>query len=179
MIDMETLGTGADAVVLSLGAVKFDEKFMDRDTFHHMFDAQEQIDRGRTVTASTITWWMQQDDGARAQFNSSRIQLGAGLILDAFDRFFAGSKYLWSHGATFDAVILADLYRHRKHTPPWQFYNVRDTRTLFSLIHDMRPTASDQLMDILKPQGITAHHAVADAWNQAEAVRFAWKELAP
>jgi hypothetical protein len=48
---------------------------------------------------------------------------------------------------------------------PWQFWEVRDTRTLFDLgINPNRPP-------VLK------HHALEDAWNQAVGVQNVFKTL--
>jgi len=181
MIDFETLGIDPNCVVLSLGAVKFDETGVDgKDTFHHLFNVQDQLDADRTVTASTISWWMGQSDNARAQFSEqSRIRLGPGLVLDAFNRWWGDAKYIWSHGSNFDTVILDDLMHMWGRHTPWRYSDVRDTRTLFDMFNKTHPSFQEELMVNLKPAGVTAHDALIDSFNQAKAVQYAMFMLKP
>ena len=180
MLDLETLGTASDAVVLSVGAVKFDEQLISTDTFHFMASVQQQIDSERTVTSDTISWWMRQSEETRGQFNSSgRIQLPVGTILTSFTEFFKGSIYIWSHGSNFDTVILENMYTQWGRPEPWGFSNVRDTRTLFDIFTTVHPTFEPVLREHLKPKGLTAHNAMVDAWNQAKAVQYAMSEFKP
>ncbi len=62
MIDLETLGTRPDGVILSVGGVKFDpngSKIIDE--FYYKLDVDEQTERGRSIDESTIEWWGTQD----------------------------------------------------------------------------------------------------------------------
>ena len=61
MIDLETLGTTPDAVILSIGGVKFDPNG-DRifDEFIYKLDIDEQQQRGRTTNEDTMSWWATQ-----------------------------------------------------------------------------------------------------------------------
>lgn len=173
MIDFETLGKGPNAVVLSLGAVRFDEgKLDDIDVFHHCLNVQQQIDEGRDIDASTVAWWFGQSDEARRPFTESgRVQLAIGTVLSAFTEFFKAkeSLFLWSHGANFDVPILESLYTSRSRETPWKYSDVRDTRTLFSLL---KPQDHDTMRSLLKPAGVTAHHALVDSLQQALAVQY-------
>lgn len=71
-IDLETLGVGSDAVILSLGLVvsRYDEANL---TFDHLketglslkFDIKEQLARGRKTSKRVVAWWYEQDSAAK------------------------------------------------------------------------------------------------------------------
>lgn len=61
MLDIETLGTSADAIFLSVAGVQFDpmtgalgEKFYKNVTLSSAIEA------GRTINADTLKWWLEQ-----------------------------------------------------------------------------------------------------------------------
>jgi hypothetical protein len=57
MLDLETWGTGNDAVVVSIGACKFDKNDI-LDAFHVGVDPKSCMELGLKVDAGTILWWM-------------------------------------------------------------------------------------------------------------------------
>ena len=59
MIDIETLATTPDAVVMSVGAVKFDPTSDQPPTSKTLWrpDIDEQTERDRHVSESTLEWW--------------------------------------------------------------------------------------------------------------------------
>ena len=61
----------------------------------------------------------------------------------------------------FDIVILENLYRQIGKPAPWQYYSIRDSRTLLKALGDDRKG------------GALLHNALADAVSQAEAVQSA------
>jgi DNA polymerase III epsilon subunit-like protein len=64
MLDLETLGTGNNACILSIGAVKFDpfgEGLQDDSRFEVFIDPQSCTDAGLVIDASTVMWWMHPD----------------------------------------------------------------------------------------------------------------------
>ena len=62
--------------------------------------------------------------------------------------------------------ILESLYRQSGRPVPWNFWQIRDSRTLFSLKGDPR---SEMRLD--------AHNALADCYFQAIAVQKVFKKL--
>ena len=59
MLDLETLSTENNAVVLTIGGCKFNP-FKDTEPFekvHLKIDTTEQIERGRHIEDSTLKWW--------------------------------------------------------------------------------------------------------------------------
>src|SRR3546814_2365974 len=81
MVDLETLDTKNSAVVLSIGAVVWETLVDDAgsldysvvERFYRVLSIDEQLAAGRTVSESTLLWWMRQDPTARAEaFNPVR-----------------------------------------------------------------------------------------------------------
>jgi exodeoxyribonuclease VIII len=61
MLDIETLGTGPEAIVTSIGAVFFDPHSGQVGAeFYRELNFQDQIDIGRKPTQSTIQFWFSQ-----------------------------------------------------------------------------------------------------------------------
>jgi len=71
MFDIETLDAESTAVVLSASIIHFSigeqptyDELLNRALFVK-FDAQEQVDLGRTVDKGTVDWWRQQHEYVR------------------------------------------------------------------------------------------------------------------
>lgn len=164
MLDLETLGTGNEAVILSIGACKF---FPEGDgvDIHitHRFEAfvtpQSCVDIGLKMDPSTVLWWMKPERGEARDLMMAN-QNKAVPIYEAL-RQFAGwlgkDTPVWGNGATFDNVILRNAYRLAGCDCPWSFWNDRCYRTM----KNRAPS--------VKMQRKGAHHsALWDAVSQAE-----------
>ena len=165
MVDLETLGTEADSVILSMGYVMFDPvngAVSENRRRHMVLSIQPQIDSGRTVSGGTIKWWFRQSDEAIRGWNLA--ESACTSPERAMDTLFNdwrdwGAKYIWSHGSVFDVTMLEDFFPK----VPWRFWNIRDTRTLFDV--------ADHKID----RSVGEHHnALDDAVAQAHAVCEAW-----
>lgn len=170
MVDLETLDVLPTATVLTLGAIRFDP-FGDEinspscQKFYVKIDVDSCDKLGCTVSQATLDWWAQQSKEAQEEAFSADNRISINEALDKFYKFCWGAKRVWSHGAGFDVIILENLYRKINKSIPWQFWEVRDTRTLFDLgIDPQRPP-------VLK------HHALEDAWNQAVGVQNIFNTL--
>jgi DNA polymerase III epsilon subunit-like protein len=170
MIDLETLATSPNASVLTIGAVKFDPFGDDLNDptckkFYVRIDVDSCDELNLDVNDDTIAWWANQSKEAQEEaFNPE----GRVHIREAFDQLYKfcwGAKRVWSHGASFDTVICENIFRKLNKAVPWQFWEVRCTRTLFDLgVNPERPP-------VLK------HHALEDAWNQAVGVQHVFQKL--
>lgn len=154
MHDIETLDTKPSAVVLSIGAVKFNEDGIG-ESIYLVLDPEDQVRRGRTISPSTVLWWMQQSDEARSAFLRPSNDVRESLL--EYAAFFDHPNYkVWGNGAMFDNTIVLDLFAMYDIPRPWKYSGDRCYRTLKSIVTlDAYATPT------------TAHNALADAEAQA------------
>lgn len=168
MLDLETLATDPNCVILTLGAVKFDP-FAENESYSRglyiRFEVDEQIALGRTVSEDTLSWWAQQSNDVREEALGDADRTAVNQALDELNRFLVGHDRVWAQGPVFDIVILENLFRQLGRPCPWQYYSIRDSRTLLKALGDNRQAGREQ-----------AHNALADCVYQAEAVRAAVKQ---
>jgi len=170
MIDLETLDVLPTATILSIGAVKFDPFGDDVNEpsaikFYTRVDVDSCDTLGATVSQSTLDWWAGQSKEAQDEAFNPNDRIDVRIALEQLYKFCWGAKRVWSHGAGFDVTILEWYFRKIGKAIPWQFWEVRDTRTIFDVgINPNRPP-------------VLAHHALEDAWNQAVGVQNVYKAL--
>ena len=166
MLDMETLAVSPNAVVLSLGAVHFDPYGTGySDSLYFRIDIDDQDALGREVDPGTLEWWGRQDPAIMEEAFSPDNRIPLVEAMDRFHKFAWGCSAFWSHGATFDLVIIENIYRQLNKPLPWNYWQLRDTRTLFDLGHDPE-----------MPQG-SKHNALEDAIRQAVGVQNVYRKL--
>lgn len=170
MIDLETLWPTPDAVILSIGAVRFDLESAivfnaDGDTFYRslMIDTQSQ----RKISESTIVWWMSQSKEAQAVFSEPKMSLFNALA-DLQEWVNHSSPNVWSNGADFDLPMLANAFDQEKLVLPWKPYSRRCYLTYKNL-----PGARG----VKVPRKGEHHNALDDAFYQAEHVCAIHKAL--
>lgn len=172
MVDLEILGLTPDSAILSIGAVRFDLNGQIGDTFHSFIALSSNKDYNRNIDINTIEWWMTQPEEVRRRvFNGEGRSLSG--VLDRFADWYTDNprgdvRYIWSHGSNFDLVLLEHAYRVSLgwDSPPWNYKDARDTRTLFWLAgYEYQSTAT------------VKHDALEDAISQAKAVQAAYKLL--
>ena len=167
MIDLETLHTTPGATVLSVGGVKFNPYTSDEpyDEFYYKLDIDSQY---RQVSEDTINWWAQQDPKAQEEAFSEEGRVAMDTFIDTLPKWMNGVDVLWGHGYGFDITILEDMLRQCSKPIPWQFWQVRDSRTLFACCKtDPRKVLGQADL----------HNALADSYFQARGVQLAYKEL--
>jgi exodeoxyribonuclease VIII len=155
MLDLETLGNRAGAVIVAVGAVKFGDGEV-LDTFYERVDAESCIDLGMAMDVSTVFWWMKQNEAARKEI----ARPGGRAIREVLELFALWASdedaEVWGNGASFDNAILSEAYALAKIRRPWQFWNDRCYRT----VKGLRPT--DRVAEV----GVK-HNALDDAFSQA------------
>lgn len=135
MTDIETLGTRPGAIVLSAAFVRF------RDEAHISVNLSvpEQQAIGLEQDPGTLEWWRKQEaeaPGAWLRVTANPFPLNVALPYIAQWLHWAADGpdfQIWCHGATFDCPLLGEVYRRAGIACPWQFWQVRDTRTLYDL----------------------------------------------
>lgn len=163
MIDLETLDVRPTSVILSLGAVLFNQKQGVFDTLQLDFDLQEQFDIGRSISMDTLRWWMTQSKQSQKIFDKEGSKVSIATIPGELSKFTLGQNKktlrVWSNGTDFDIGMVNNVFSQNNFTNKlWMFYNVTDYRT-FGYITGFK-----------KPVGKAAHDALADATHQAECI---------
>lgn len=168
MIDIETLGTGHDAVILSIGAAKFDfQREGLIDSFYQAVDPGSCQHYGLSVTMSTVMWWLDEDraEARKALLAESRLDLAT--VLEGFSMWFGPESLpVWGNGATFDNVIVRTAFERVHLDCPWKFWHDRCYRTVKALAPEI---------EIIR-EG-THHDALADAVSQAKHLQRIVRQL--
>ncbi|MGV1019316.1 3'-5' exonuclease [Empedobacter falsenii] len=170
MIDIETLSTEFDAVILSIAAVRFDMSTGQRDSadLHIRIDKQSCVDVGLKIDPDTVDWWLNQEDKARQEFLKNDDRSALKEALKRLSIFINKDDKVWSNGATFDLVIIRNAYKACKMDLPWEFYNERDVRTLSDLI----PTIKEN-----EPFVGTKHNPLFDCLHQIKYCSKVYQKL--
>jgi hypothetical protein len=173
MIDIETLNTTPDSVILSVGAVKFNP-YTHEDPFQHKhwkLDVDQQFELGRTYDQSTLEWWGRQAEHIREAAFGDQGRIGLVEFAKDLNKWLVGCREIWCQGPQFDMVMIEHLFQQLCHHRNWAYWQVRDSRTLFSLMpRDPRKDIQEDL-----------HDALADAYWQARCVQkvFSHFEVKP
>jgi hypothetical protein len=166
MVDLETMDTSPDATILTLGAVHFNpygNGYGDKIYFRINIDDQDAL--GRKVDPGTLDWWAKQDPAIMEEAFSPDDRVPLVEAIDRFHKFAWGCSTFWAHGSLFDIAIIENVYRQLGKPVPWQYWQIRDTRTLFDLGYDPD-----------MPQG-SKHNALEDAIRQAAGVQNIYRKL--
>lgn len=151
-IDLETLATTPDAVILTIGIV---------DSIGSSLalapSVEQQVAAGRRVEDATLQWWWRQGEEARAALEGPTSRVGeTQKMVHHYFASLRGSDYrVWGNGPSFDCEILASFLGSR----PWPFYQERCVRT-----------AREVLGTRTEPK--IAHCAISDAEAQLADVRL-------
>ncbi len=164
MIDIEGLGTGPDTTILTIAAQGFDplkNGYYDSD-FYCRVDLESQEDR--SIQEATVEWWATQPEEARAEAFGEDNRIPLVDALDGLTKIAWNAKRIWANGPTYDMNILENAYKSRGKTIPWQFYNVRDARTIYGLWPSL-------------PKPKASHHALEDCKRQIDLLQQTLKFL--
>lgn len=166
MLDLETLDTGNNALILSIGAKEFDPElapvgFEGRE-FYTVVNQRQQVPKwGRTISPSTQKWWDGQTPEAKAVLVESQLETAPYLdtALHKFAEWIGGQDIeIWAHGADFDNIILGNAYAAVGAPRPWSYSKNRCFRTLMNI--------GKGLVEV-PPRAGTHHNALDDAKYQA------------
>lgn len=172
MIDLETLHTDPDCVVLTIGAVRFDPRGDGiAESLELKPTVEDQIEQyNRSISEDTLRWWSEQSPEALDEAFSDSGRIPFAECMEILYKFCWNRQAVWSNGAPFDLVVMEHAWRQTSDKPnpiPWPFWSMRDTRTLY-----------DVAGVSLKDGGfVTSHRAVDDAEHQAIVVQRAYKKL--
>lgn len=169
MVDLETLGTESDSVIMSIAAVPFDLQSGRTGTpYYTNVDIQSCLDVGLKISGSTLAWWMKQNSAAITRLLSGESKSLSMALVGLRDAFTWDAAHVWGNSARFDLGILESAYLKCHTTIPWKFYNERDVRTLVSFNPDVKAN--------MRFFG-TSHDAVDDCLHQIRYCSAIWNSL--
>lgn len=164
MVDIETLGTQLDSVVLSIGATAFSTKYNSiGPMYYQVININSCLNLGMVKDPETVEWWKSQPlESRKVVFEAENQGLHIENALYEFSDFLTSlglrTLKVWGNGADFDISILAFYYYRVGIQVPWSYKNVRCFRTLKSL-------SRKEIVDVSNV--IPNHNALDDATAQA------------
>jgi hypothetical protein len=164
MIDLEGLGTGPDTTILTIAAQAFDPFGQGYYDQHYYARVTLESQPDRSIQQSTIDWWATQPVLAKEEAFGETNRIPLEQALDEVGRLIWRAKRVWSQGPTYDMNILEHAYKSYGKSIPWQFYSVRDSRTVFGLWPGL-------------PKPPTSHHALEDCRRQIDLLQKTLKHL--
>ncbi len=179
MVDIETMDTRPSAAILSIGACVFDPLGDDvSETFEVLMSLESNEAEGRTISAATVAWWLNQAKEAQdALFKGKITGLRHGLA--KFKVWAAGHnprvQRIWANDPDFDVVILSDAMKSVGGQWPFAYWMNRSVRTVAELAFPDKDEL-DTIKHRLRAEK-THHRAVDDAVMQARLVQLAVRKL--
>jgi hypothetical protein len=164
MLDIETVGTGPDACILTIAAQTFDPTalgYLPKDYYARVdIDSQP----NREVDDATVEWWATQPQAAQDEAFGEEGRIPLKQALEELSKLCFHCNLTWANGTTFDMVILENAYKQEQLPLPWRFWNVRDARTVYSLYPDL-------------PKPKASHHALEDCKRQIDLLQQTLQHL--
>lgn len=161
VVDIETLSTKRNAVVIDIAAVAVDWNRPTSNQFQIYLRDKEQSESGLfDIDSSTIAFHLKNDPNFIDDCNNN------GVIFQEAVQSFADwiqmqssdvELHMWSQGKDFDYPILENLFNAAGVKIPWNYGRIHCLRDLVWL----NPAAR------LKSEGPTAHKALPDALQEA------------
>lgn len=157
MHDIETLSKSKNAVILSIGACKFNDKEI-IDTFYINIDPKDSYRYGLHISHETLDWWKNQRPEAYEALKKDRVPLAEAL--ERYSEWYGPkSVWTWGNGAEFDNTIIESSYLAVDKQPPWKYYDSMCYRTVVNL------TGSRLKANDVNRVGVL-HNALDDAKSQ-------------
>ncbi|MGL5844228.1 MAG: 3'-5' exonuclease [Aeromonas hydrophila] len=185
MLDLETMGKGPRAAIVTIGAVFFDPMTGELGAeFEAHINLSDSAKFGE-VDPDTVLWWLGQSDDARAAIAYDVDGEKRMALLQALQKFqewlMANGQegkrpYVWGNGAGFDCTIMANAYeavRKVRFIGYWNGFQDRDVRTVVDMGRDL--LSFDPKKDM--PFEGVAHRALDDAKHQARYVSAIYQRI--
>lgn len=161
MIDIEGLATTPDTTILTIAAQEFNP--LQRGVFGREFYARVSLEsqEGRAIDQATLEWWASQPAAIKDEAFSEHNRISLRDALEGLYRLTWHAKRVWAQGPTYDMNILEHAYKSLNMPLPWKFFSVRDSRTMFSLVPNLKKYPA-------------SHHALEDCRRQ---IHLLWDTL--
>lgn len=163
MLDIETLGTTPNSVIVSIAAVKFNFGNDEMEEFEINIDVKSSKGFGMLVEKETLEWWATQPKEVRNAWLKDPVH-----ITEALDQFieFLGpdlkNNVIWCNGMNFDYPVLEWSLKACSKPVPWKYWNLRDARTVYS-VFDLNMKEFPRVGDY--------HNAIDDCKTQIAALK--------
>ena len=174
VLDIETLGSVNNCVILSVGMVAIDStkdytfKELIDNGYYAKLDVKSQVDAGRKIYKDTLEWWDQQGKAAQhilkpspkdMHWSKLRENMISWLTEQGVD---THTVKCYSRGSHFDFGILHDLFRITEGCEqtelPWRFWNIHDSKTVVLTL------LGRDVWDMgVEPEGFIHHDCLHDA----------------
>jgi inhibitor of KinA sporulation pathway (predicted exonuclease) len=136
LFDLETLGRGPRSAILSIGGVSWKMEGAGPVEWGAEFQVRvavpEQLAAGFEMEWETVAWWMAKasQEAREAAWLPLRGRMLWRPALSDFWAWAVGADAVWCQGSTFDVPMMETHLRHHGIAVPWEYYQVRDSRTL-------------------------------------------------
>lgn len=172
MVDIESLSTGTQAAVISIGICAFDQ---DRKVYASEGWAIRAADWHGHIDPKTVKWWSEQNEAARNySFNGTETSLNAALDLKAFMETHGGDE-LWANDPDFDVTILKHWWERVEHHHKFLLGNFpggplrhRQPRSYRTLVAEAKRLGIPYEHTVSMTS--VAHNPIDDACNQARVI---------
>lgn len=181
MVDIETLGTSADATIFQISAISFDIK---TGTYYSTFNKIANIEDNHSlkVDGSTLKWWL----NTNKELLSELLNSGKGSSEDLLEEFYGWLKsqsedmkdvYLWGNGILFDNKMIQCQLEDEGWDYPIFYKNDRDVRTIVDLASVKLGISEKELKQKYEDNSLVEHNALDDVKYQINLVVGCYNEL--
>lgn len=173
MVDIETLGTQSNSVILSIAAVNFDlDNGRTGERFYQNIALRSSMDMGLVIDPDTLKWWLQQDKGPLAASLTEERNLSQVLadFISFCKNLGQDNLKVWGNAARFDLGLVENACNRAGLLLPWKYYDERDVRTLAAF--------APQIKEAIPFRG-NKHHPLDDCLYQIRYCTEIWKSLKP
>jgi exodeoxyribonuclease VIII len=172
MIDIETLSTKNNALILTIGAIKFSrnkdiEPLESTVNFYKRISIKSCKKLNMDIDNDTVQWWNNQTKDARYEAIENKDRHDIKDVLIELTEFIKDCKYIWANSPNFDCVILENAYRCCNLEIPWKYWNLRDCRTIYDLGNTSLKSITTE----------TKHNSLEDCYNQILCLNKAYKKI--
>ena len=175
MLDLETLGTKAGCVVLSIAAVAFNPgvpitRGMEQE-FYQNIDIFDQLMKGLVIRDETVDWWRDQSaDAQNALYHPAPLPLWKVAIdFVTWIEDIGGIDCVWAKSPDFDCAVWEHCADLVKVDVPWTFRSKRDVRTALDIPNFRRSAVP--VTPPPQPSGVK-HNALDDCYQQIRELQY-------
>lgn len=143
--DYETLGHDPQTLpILSLAVMQFDTDRFTSNPYsfdelvgmakEYKFDIEHQVtELGRKIDKSTLKWWSEQPAETRDKYmKPTADDLNTDQLYRILNDACRGAKMIFTRGNTFDPVVTTSFMSALGEAEPYDWWNVRDTRSFLN-----------------------------------------------